>query len=86
MRSIIPPKGSLLVLLWRFAKIDFRRFEKIALFGYFFNCAMIIKTPVSSNQDLIPDIFLAGGATYSIVQTGRKKRSKSRNCKYVRSH
>lgn len=31
----------------------------------FFNCAMIIKTPVSSNQDLIPDIFLAGGVTYS---------------------
>ena len=26
---------------------------------------MIIKTPVSSNQDLIPDIFLAGGVTYS---------------------
>lgn len=31
----------------------------------FFNCAMIIKIPVSSNQDLIPDIFLAGGTTYS---------------------
>ncbi len=31
----------------------------------FFNCAMIIKTPVSSNQELIPDIFLAGGVTYS---------------------
>ena len=26
---------------------------------------MIIKTLVSSNQDLIPDIFLAGGVTYS---------------------
>lgn len=26
---------------------------------------MIIKTPVSSNQELIPDIFLAGGVTYS---------------------
>lgn len=26
---------------------------------------MIIKTPISSNQDLIPDIFLAGGVTYS---------------------
>ena len=26
---------------------------------------MIIKTPVSSNQDLTPDIFLAGGVTYS---------------------
>ena len=31
----------------------------------FFNCAMIIKTPISSNQELIPDIFLAGGVTYS---------------------
>lgn len=26
---------------------------------------MIIKTPISSNQELIPDIFLAGGVTYS---------------------
>lgn len=26
---------------------------------------MIVKTPISSNQDLIPDIFLAGGVTYS---------------------
>ena len=26
---------------------------------------MIIKTPISSNQDLTPDIFLAGGVTYS---------------------
>ena len=26
---------------------------------------MIIKTPISSNQDLISDIFLAGGVTYS---------------------
>ena len=26
---------------------------------------MIIKNPISSNQELIPDIFLAGGVTYS---------------------